>query len=125
LTRFKTDIAILDQRGVLLLIELEKPTLVLMKGKGGIGASLQHAFDQVREWLNRTKRDWHATLQEMDFKPDEVARVSGIVIAGRDTGYPAEHLVALKGSHFGEIEFFTYDDLLGGVLGLIRTVDQM
>jgi len=50
LTRFETDIVILDQRRVVLLVELEKPALKLMKKDGGMAAPLQHAFDQVRQW---------------------------------------------------------------------------
>lgn len=125
LTRFKTDIALLDQRGVLRLIELERPDLALMKKDGGVSASLQHAFDQVRSWLARIRRDWSATLQEMKFKPDEVARVDGVVIAGRDKEYSAEQLVELKGHDFGEIQFYTYDDLLNGLVETVRTMEAL
>jgi len=120
LTKHQTDFAILDARGVLVLVEIEKPSLRLLKKDGDIAQQLQHAFDQVRSWLHMTNRHWTASLDCMGFRDNEVAGVRGVVVAGRDRGYASEHLMRLKGADHGPIEFYTFDDLLEDTVSLAR-----
>lgn len=120
LTKYKTDFAILDSRGILNLVEIERPNIKLLKKDGDVTQDLQHAFDQVRHWLHTTKRRWTAVLDCMGFKEDEVAGMKGIVVAGRNSGYPSEDLMRLKGADHGQIEFYTYDDLLEDTISLSR-----
>ena len=122
LTKHKTDIVILNHKKELILIELEKPGLSLLKKDGGQSAPLQHPFKQVRDWLDES--DFHriAVLSCIDISPEEVGTVRGVVIAGRDYGYDEDHLRKLKGADFGRISFFTYDDLLKGLQLLSRSM---
>jgi hypothetical protein len=40
---------------------------------------------------------------------------------GRDKGYNPEHLRKLKKRNFGDITFYTYDDLIMGLSSLARS----
>jgi hypothetical protein len=120
LTKNRTDFAILDSRGMLLLVELERPSIRLLKKDGDITQQLQHAFDQVKRWMHTMQRRWTAALDCMGFSEAEVAGVRGVVIAGRDGGYSSEHLMRLKGDDRGPVEFYTYDDLLEDAVSLAR-----
>lgn len=125
LTKRETDFAVLSNKRELILIEIEKPGKRLLKKDGGITAVLQHAFDQVRDWLHRIEEHRAAALACIGLKPEEVVSVRGVVIAGRDSGYTAEHLRKLKWTNFGPIAFYTYDDLLRGLVALVRTVSDL
>jgi hypothetical protein len=48
-----------------------------------------------------------------------------VVIAGRDSGYDAEHLRKLKGRDWGKVSFLTYDDMLFSVDALIRKMEVL
>jgi hypothetical protein len=108
---------------MLLLVELEKSKTKLLKQDGGIAQELQHAFDQVREWHDEVQRHWVATMDCMGFRQEEVAGVRGVVIAGRDQGYSSSHLMRLKGADYGQVEFYTYDDLLEDTVNLARHME--
>lgn len=125
LTKHETDFAILSNKREMILIEIEKPGKQLLKKDGGITAVLQHAFDQVRDWLHRFEEHRAATLACIGLKPEEVASIRGVVIAGRDSGYTADHLRKLKWADFGRIAFYTYDDLLRGLVALVQTVGDL
>lgn len=120
LTFYKADIAVLTSGKRVLLIEFETPQTRLLNKDGGVSAELQHALDQVRNWLHVTQ--WHqvAVLKCLGLGPQDVTRIRGVVIAGRDCDYPEEHLQRLKGTSFGEIDLFTYDDLLRSLANLSR-----
>jgi antiviral defense system Shedu protein SduA len=68
LIKNQTDFAVLDSRGVLILVEIERPGIRLLKKDGDVSQPLQHAFDQVRTWLDTTRRRWTAVLDCMGFK---------------------------------------------------------
>lgn len=121
LTKYNTDIVILNHKKELLLIELEKSGTRLLTKNGGIASALQHPLDQVRDWLHMTDEHRIAVLECIGLKSEEVSSVKGIVIAGRDLGYEPEHLRKLKWTDFGRINFFTYNDLLGSLSTLINT----
>jgi rubredoxin len=123
-TRQITDFAILDSRKVLLLVELERPGLRLMKKNGDVAQDLQHAFDHVHKWLHHAQRRWTSTVEALGFNDAEVAGIRGVVIAGRNGAYPSDHLMRLKGQLHGNIEFYTYDDLFEGMLALARSFDE-
>ncbi|MBI4748950.1 MAG: hypothetical protein HY774_10710 [Acidobacteria bacterium] len=55
----------------------------------------------------------------------EVGAIQGIVIAGRNSGYNAEHLRRLKANDRGPIKVMTYDDLLIGLGNLIATFEKL
>lgn len=125
LTSYKADFGIVTPQKELILIELEKTTTRLMTKKGGVAAPLNHAFDQVRDWLHVIDEHRLATLEAMKIDRNDVSIVRGVVIAGRDSGYDAQQLRKLKGSDWGNIRFLTYDDILFSLDALIRRLDAM
>jgi hypothetical protein len=108
----------------LLLIELEKPQTRILKQDGGVHSELQHAFDQVRDWLHLADEHRRAFIECIGADPKKVGAVKGVVIAGRDGGYNADHLRKLKGVDFGRIKFMSYDDLFASFEALLRALDQ-
>lgn len=123
LSKYKTDITILSQKNELLLIELENAATRLMKKNGGLAAPLQHALDQVHNWLDEVDDHKVAVLDCIGLKPEEVSKISGAVILGRDMQYSQDHLRKLKRRDFNRISFHTYDDLLrslGTLIPLMR-----
>ncbi len=127
LASYKTDIVILTHQRELVLIELEKPGTQLLKRDGGMCAELQTAFDQVRDWLHYAEDHKAAVLKEIgQLALADVTKIRGVVIAGRDKPYNVEHLRHLKWTNFGSnIEFLTYDDLMGSVVSLVRAVGNL
>lgn len=121
----KTDFLILNSQKELLLIEIEKPGTKILKKDGGVHSELQHAFDQVTDWLHICDDQRSAILYNLRIDPSRVGAVKGVVIAGRDSGYDKEHLRKLKGRDFGRIRMLTYDDLLAGLRALSRTFRSM
>lgn len=125
LSLYEADFAIVTPQKELVLIEIEKTTTRLLKKNGGVAAPLNHAFDQVRNWLHVFKEHRLAALDAMKIERDAVSTVRGIVIAGTDRGYDAQHLRKLKGSDYANIRFLTYDDLLYSMDALIQRLGVM
>jgi hypothetical protein len=121
LTKYFADFAVLNARDELLLIEIEKPHLALVKKDGDITAGLGHAFYQVRTWMQVLNDYRDATLNAIDLKLDEVARVKGVIVAGRKPS-DEKKLRLLRSVSTADIELFTYDDLLNSVTELIKQV---
>lgn len=120
LNRYQTDFAILTSTGDLLLVEIEKPSTRIL-GKSGHGtAHLNHALDQVRDWLQIVKEHRKACLDMMSIADTEVAKVRGLVIAGRGRIYEPDEMRRLKSTDYGEIDVWTFDDLLNSLGVLIR-----
>lgn len=121
LTKYFADFAVLNARNELLLIEIERPGIALLKKDGNITADLGHAFYQVRCWTQVLNDHRAAALDAINMKLDEVAKVKGIVVAGRK---PSDErmLRLLRSVSTSEVELFTYDDLLSSVTELIKHV---
>jgi hypothetical protein len=121
LTKYFADFAVLNARDELLLVEIEKPHLRLVKKDGDNTADLGHAFYQVRTWTQVLNEHRAAALDAIGLRIDEVARVRGVVVAGRK---PADEkkLKLLRAVSTSEIELYTYDDLMSSVTELIRHV---
>jgi antiviral defense system Shedu protein SduA len=124
LTFCKTDFAILSHASELLLIELEKPQTRILKKDGGVHSELQHAFDQVRDWLHLADEHRQAFVECIGAEPKQVGAVKGTVIAGRDAGCNPNHLRKLKGADLGRTKFMTYDDLFASFEALLRALDK-
>jgi len=124
LARHFVDFAILNERKELLLIEIERPGLRLLRKDGGITAELQHAFGQVHDWFRAFEDFRPAALDAFGLKLDDVARVRGIVIGGRTPTDEAE-VRLLRSWKWNDIEFYTHDDLLRSVTGLVRHVANL
>lgn len=125
LSKFNTDIVIYSQNKELILLELEKPNTRLLKKDGGIAAELQHAIDQVNDWLYMSEKHRNAVLDCIGLVDKDVTKIKGVVIAGRDKLYRSEHLNKLRWKNFGNISFYTYDDLQNIFVNLIRSLKDL
>ena len=121
LTSYVADFGIVTPQKELILVEIEKTSTRLMKKDGGSAAPLNHAIDQVENWLHEANEHRLAVLDSLEISRDNVSVVKGVVIAGRDSGYDAASLRKLKGRDRGKITFLTYDDLLFSFETLIRS----
>lgn len=121
LTKYVADFAVLNARDELLLIEIERPGIVLLKKDGDITADLSHAFHQVRTWTQVLNDHRAAALEAIGLKLDEVTRVRSVVVAGRKPS-DERQLKMLRPVSTAETELFTYDDLLTSVTELIKHV---
>ena len=79
---------------------------------GDPSAELNHAIAQVQDWLFEYSRHQAAILDAFSLTSSEVAKVRGIVIAGRNGASNQKDLHRLKWQDRGPIELLTYDDLL-------------
>lgn len=125
LTSFKADFGIVTPQKELILIELEKTTTKLIKKDGGLHSALNHAFDQVRDWLHVADEHRLTVLDTLNVDRSRVSTIRGVVIAGRDLGHDAQHLRRLKGTDWGKIFLLTYDDLLFSLDSLIGKIASM
>lgn len=121
LTRYVADFALVNERDELILIEIERASLRLLKKDGDATAALTHAFNQVRSWVGVFSDHRAAALDGLSLKLDEIAKVRGVVIAGRTPSDEGSRKV-LRAFSTPEIELFTYDDLRRGVAELVRQV---
>ena len=126
LNKYKADFAILTPQKELIFIEIEraKNTRLLNK-KGDVAAPLNHAFDQVRDWLFCIDEHRQAILADLNIDKENVSQIKGVVIAGIDSGYDAGHLRKLKGGDWGKISFLTYDDLISSLQLLTKNVHSL
>jgi len=125
LSKFTADFIILNNRKELLLIEIERSTIRLLKktkNSFGITAELQHAMDQVRSWKNIFDDFRDAALANIGIDKKEVAKIKGVVIAGR-TPHDEEEARYLRALSL-DVELFTYDDLISDVVESISHIAQ-
>ena len=125
LSKHQTDFAILDSRGTLIFVEIERPNIRLIRKDGATSAEMEHAISQVRDWLFLYEKHRGAVLEGLDLRDREVTRVRGLVIAGRDEGYDPEKLRRFKWQDRGAIDCMTYDDLLSILVTLNREMKAM
>jgi hypothetical protein len=121
----QADFAILDTRGTLFFVEIERPDILLLRKDGAISAEMEHALTQVRDWLFLYEKHRAAVLQCLDLADPEVTRARGMVLAGRDQPYDTENLRRFKWQDRGAIDCITYDDLLGMFATLGREMKAM
>jgi len=125
LTRYVADYAILTPKKQLLLVEIERASTRLLKQDGHIASPLQHAMDQVHDWLRVANEHRAAILDSLELKPSDVAAVRGVVVAGRDGSCSADNLRHLKARDLGPIAFVTYDDVVAGVHNFAAEIAQL
>jgi hypothetical protein len=118
LGKFNADFAILDSEGVLTLIEIERPSMKLFKKNGHLRQELNHAYEQVQDWLDEVLKHRAAVIEGLGLKPDDVLSIRGCVIAGRTKPENREHLRRHMSQPRQNIEFFTLD-MLGQSLARI------
>lgn len=122
--KYQTDFVVATASGDLILIELEAAGRSLLKKDGHPTASLTHAISQVNDWLHEFREHRLTCLADMNLRDEEIAKIRGVVVMGREAGHEREHLRRLKASNFGDVTLLTYDDLLSGLAELIRSVKR-
>jgi len=120
LGKFNADFAMLDSEGVLTLIEIERPSMRLFKKNGHLRNDLNHAYEQVQDWLNEVMKHRSAVIEGLGLKPDDVLSIRGCVIAGRAKLEDREHLRRHMSQPRQGIEFFTFDMLGQSLAGIAR-----
>jgi hypothetical protein len=122
LSLFRTDFLVISSSGHLRLVEIEKPSKALMRKNGVPSAEFTQALHQVQQWLAAVREHKAAVLDPLGIDSKRVTRVTGVLVMGRDDSCPPNQLAILKSSNRDEIEFYTYDDLLGAFANLISTL---
>jgi Domain of unknown function (DUF4263) len=125
LTKHFTDFITLSKSGHLRLIELERAGKRLLKKDGGRTSELTQACDQVLNWHHEFSLHRLAILDTLNLQKEEVTKVSGVVIIGRDEGHNRSKLLRLKSADLGGVELFTYDDILANLESLIRNITEL
>ena len=117
---YRADFGILNSKNELVLIEIERPGMVLFRADGARSAKLETAFNQVRSWDEEIVRYREAVLRGISGCPLDVARVRFSVVAGR-TRRGQSAFVARTRSDLGPLyDFQTYDELLLNIASIIR-----
>ncbi len=124
LNKHATDFVVLSKTGELFLIEIERANHKLLKKDGGRTAALNHAIDQVNDWLHVFDSHRQACLSSLGVEED-VTAVRGVAIIGRDLGHDAHYLKRLKATDLGRVVFYTYDDLIGSLESLAKEVRHL
>ena len=86
-----------------------------------ITADLQHAVTQVTDWMQLVNDHKTEVLSGLEIELKEVAVVRGIVIAGRRPS-DDEDARSLRRAFSGNVDFYTFDDLLGDITATIRRI---
>ena len=124
--KFKTDFALLNQKGELVLIEIEKTDTPLFTKTGTQHSRLTQAIGQVEDWLKEARRNKLGVVDDLGIngvKIDMVTAVKGVVVAGRSLKEYDSHIEKLHARQ--DITFFTYDDLLKFLRNIVLRVEEM
>ena len=78
----------------------------------------------MNDWLHEFRAHRLTSLADMNLRDEEITKVRGLVVMGREAGHDREHLRRLKASNFGDVTILTYDDLASGLAELIRSVKR-
>lgn len=126
LARYRTDFTLVTTKRELLLVEIERPGTRLLRKDGGRSSELQHAADQVRDWLHVVDEHRIAVLTEIGIPPTRIGSVRGVVIAGREEPYDDDSLRKIKAAELSSrVSLFTYDDVLRSMSVLLRSLDRL
>jgi hypothetical protein len=121
LSKYVADFIILNDRKELILIEIEKPETPLIRKNGAIRAELQQPITQVRNWI-RVFNDFRAAaLDCIGLEINDVAKIRGVVVAGKTPQDEAEDR-RLRSVFPGDLELYTYNDLLRNTVEILRHV---
>jgi hypothetical protein len=121
LTKYVADFGFVNRRKELQLVEIERAGMRLLTKDRRITAGLQHAVTQVTDWIQEVGDHKTAVLASLGIELKEVAVVRGVVIAGRSPS-DDEEARSLRRAFTGNVDFYTYDDLLRDTTEIIRRV---
>ncbi len=123
---YETDFVIQNTKNELLLIEIEKPETSLFKNNGDQHHQLTHAFDQIENWLLEARKDRFGFIRNLKMNEvsiDKTTNIRGVLIAGRTKDKEFEFLEKIRLR--GNIDFYTYDELLHCLVETIRSMDAL
>ena len=116
---YEADFAILDATNTLIFVEIEKPRLPLFQQNGHPTAKLNHAYEQVRDWLLKYNTSSREILNRMGLQEQDVNAVKGHVIAGTlEESDKIKYQNHQKKNENNNIGFISYDNLASSVLNL-------
>jgi hypothetical protein len=121
LTRYTADFAILTPTKELVLIEIEKAETSIATRSGSMASGLSHAIDQVKDWIIVADEHRLALLDSLNIRKEDVSKIYGVVIAGRDSSCEAHNLRKIKCGNWGNVTVQTFDDLLYSLSALIKS----
>ncbi len=124
--KYKTDFAILNQKGELILIEIEKTNTPLFTKAGVQHSRLTQAIDQVENWLQEARRNKLGLIDDLSMeglKLDMVTAIKGVVVAGRSLEEYKPHIEKLHAR--SDISFYTYDDLYKFLRNVVSRVEEV
>lgn len=124
--KYKTDFALLNQKGELVLIEIEKSDTPLFTKTGTQHSKLTHAYDQVGNWLREARKNKLGLVDDLSIggvNIESVTDIKGIVIAGRTLDEYSGHIEKLHAR--SDILFFTYDDLLKALRNIVLKIEEI
>lgn len=124
LGKHRADFATLDARGILTLIELERPAIPLFKDakpeRGHVYAQLGHAFQQAQDWLFEAHKHRAAVLEGMELSDAEVVDIRAVVIAGRTKEEERDYIRRQLFGMTQKLDFMTLDDLVDSAYQISR-----
>lgn len=120
LNMYRADFGIVTSRQELMLVEIERPSLALLRADGAPTAELTHAFSQPQCWNDAILEHRAAVLHGIKNCPTNITNVRYVVIAGRSGRYDRDALARLvRTSQFAE--FMTYDHLVEAIRNTTRS----
>jgi hypothetical protein len=124
-THYTADFAILARTRTLFFIEIEKPQTKLAKQSGGQSAELQFGKDQIDSWRTWIADNRQSVLAELRIAPDEVHAIRYVLVAGLESATNADELRAVREGIKDDVQFFTFDQLLGFIGNIDRATSDM
>lgn len=123
--RFQADIVVLDSKNQLILIELESPATPLFKKDGHPTTQLNHAYNQIEDWMQEYTCSPGPLLSRLNLKKEDISCVKGAVIAGmRNKESPEHYSRHMASQSYPSTEFLTYDGLVESLAQIVRTISQ-
>lgn len=120
--KYRIDLVIqykLDEKN-LLFIELERANLNIFTKKGELRSSVNHAINQVEDWL----RWWDENPNDRPKAFDSFVKPQGLVVIGRNINFneaDKTRLISLNSNR--HVKVITYDDLLDKIESLIENLE--
>lgn len=124
-THYTADFAILARTRTLFFVEIEKPQTKLTKQSGGQSAELQFGKDQIDSWRTWIADNRQSVLSELRIAPDEVHAIRFVLVAGLESATNADELRAVKEGIKDDVQFFTFDQLLGFIGNIDRATNDL
>ncbi len=115
------DFGILGFNRVFYIVEIEKPHTPISLSKGGQASELTAGFNQIADWRDVVRKDWHSLLRDLRIKPEEVQVVKYVLVAGLASREDPKSLENRRNNIAADTIFMTFDEL-GGYLDVLTRI---